>query len=640
MTPIILVIISVLSSVSLSNEHRINTVEDFISFSKNVKDGDNYFGTTVLLDSDIDFSGKTFEPIGTDEDDCFDGVFNGQGHLINNLAVNSSKNSVGLFGFSEGATIMNVVIGHSCSFASTYASSSELDDEAYLGSVVGRCYSTNESCVVENVVNMASVSFDGSGPGNIFIGGILGYLFLSSLSSFSENSTNLKNCANYGSVSCFGQNSEWSYLGGVAGSIEGSDDLQISVQNCLNYGAITHSGPGILAIGGIAGGSSYSIFENCVSSGAMSANQEDDIIGSIAGKILEDSEIDHCYWTSDVGNDNPHGDNESDVRVTDSSLVTLDQETLKQLNEYIPDTDDSWGKWVLLHLGGGKATNDSNKESVIGIVSALPVPVREGNAFLFWTKDPERIEKFDPAADDTTDLYVVWETYKIFFVLGNRTVLTKTFKYNCSIEPPQGVTKLGHTLVGWDITLDVMPARDVTITALWEPNEYNLIFDFDNGIDAKTEKKLKFGDVIEYPESGVKKGFKFIGWKPKPRTMPATDLIIKAKWVKNSGFVEVIFGSPDVTESDIVNYLANFTNADFTIDSIGYDTIAGTTEAIIKFDDSEEMSTLVERVRKAVMDELMMEKKPFVLEITPVYRDESYSHGFYPLVLFIFSLLF
>ena len=47
----------------LCEEHRISNSDELIEFSNSVNDGTNFKGTTVFLNSDIDLSGKTFEPI-------------------------------------------------------------------------------------------------------------------------------------------------------------------------------------------------------------------------------------------------------------------------------------------------------------------------------------------------------------------------------------------------------------------------------------------------------------------------------------------------------------------------------------------------------------------------------------------------
>ena len=119
---------------ALSNVHYINTANELVAFSKIVNIGTSYSGTTVFLGADIDFSdglSEQFEPIGKDY--SFQGTFDGQGHMISNLAVNSSSQDVGLFGYSwgGGAIIRNIVLDSSCSAVSFFIG------YAYIGGIIG-----------------------------------------------------------------------------------------------------------------------------------------------------------------------------------------------------------------------------------------------------------------------------------------------------------------------------------------------------------------------------------------------------------------------------------------------------------------------------------------------------------------------
>ena len=72
----------------------LSTASEFIEFAKNVNKGADHSGTTVLLNADIDFSDNSsaqFEPVGISDTATFAGVFDGQGHVISNLVVNSSS---------------------------------------------------------------------------------------------------------------------------------------------------------------------------------------------------------------------------------------------------------------------------------------------------------------------------------------------------------------------------------------------------------------------------------------------------------------------------------------------------------------------------------------------------------------------
>ena len=200
---------------------RITTPEELVAFSKVVGKKRSFSGKTIFLDSDLDFAGYSERSVqmGYDSSNYFNGTFDGQGHVISNLAIESALYT-GLFGYSEGTTVKGVVVDESCSFVGSLKPSSP-----YVGGIFGRCYSSKGSCVVENCVNMGSVSFKGDATGNAFIGGVVGCLY------FSEYPTSIKNCVNYGSVTHSGTSGNWLELGGI-GWYCWSHSSKI---NCTNY---------------------------------------------------------------------------------------------------------------------------------------------------------------------------------------------------------------------------------------------------------------------------------------------------------------------------------------------------------------------------------------------------------------------
>lgn len=50
-----------------ANEYHISNADQLIAFSNAVNSGATYNGTTVFLTSDIDLTGKTMNPIGTEK---------------------------------------------------------------------------------------------------------------------------------------------------------------------------------------------------------------------------------------------------------------------------------------------------------------------------------------------------------------------------------------------------------------------------------------------------------------------------------------------------------------------------------------------------------------------------------------------
>ena len=592
-TSSLLFFLSSLLTSTLGAEYTISNAQDFVTFYNVVSCGSTHSGTTVLLENDLDFAGgysEQLDIVGINHDNPFNGVFDGQGHIISNLNMSSSSlEYTGIIGFSQGTTIQNVVIDASCSFESSIAF-----DYSYVGSALGSCFSGNGPCIIESVVNMASVSFKGNATYNLFVGGIAGFA-----TTYGHPNT-LKNCVNYGPVTQSGTSGSWTYISGIASAIEGSSTTTASIHNCLNYGTITHSGSSKnLVIGGIAGNSYYTTFGNCVNSGAISTNQESENIGGIVGQIYTYSEITHCFWTSDAGDVSAYGVNKTRVDVTETSLVTLNQATLDELNEYA-SKNSSWSKWVMLHLNGERIST-FEKESLIGIVSALPVTLKEGYSFL-WFKDAGCREVFDPKADHPMSLYAGWipNNYTVTFDLGNGTIVNESFPFNTTIEYPKNMVREGFTFSGWDNRPEFMPAMNIAIKALWIPNNYTVTFDLGNG--TVVNESFPFNATIAYPKNMMREGYTFSGWDNRPEFMPAMDITIKAQWVEAivSRDVEIVFETKDIATKDeeemkeeIREIIKTYTDEEFVIEKIEIDPETGETRVIIKFSDPETANEFV-----------------------------------------------
>ena len=141
----------------------INSADAFIDFAKKVNSGSNYAGDTVYLTSNLDFSSysSSFVPVGKSNDaSIFRGTFDGRGHTISNLKVSTDEFPfLGVFGYSSGATIKNLVVDESCSFESGYL---VYNVNCAVGGIIGWCYSSEGECIVEGCVNMASIEYAGT----------------------------------------------------------------------------------------------------------------------------------------------------------------------------------------------------------------------------------------------------------------------------------------------------------------------------------------------------------------------------------------------------------------------------------------------------------------------------------------------
>ena len=172
----------------------ITTAAELIKFSDSVNNGTNFKGTTVLLGNDIDFSNasESYVPAGHLEDRPFNGTFDGQGHVIRNLRLTTNRREAGLFGYSSGSAVRNVVMDSSCAVSVNYTGK---DYYAYVGGIIGHCISNSSKCVLEGCVNMAAVTLLGSLiERTAMVGGITGEC------SPYDLGCSITNCVNYGSI--------------------------------------------------------------------------------------------------------------------------------------------------------------------------------------------------------------------------------------------------------------------------------------------------------------------------------------------------------------------------------------------------------------------------------------------------------
>ena len=152
-------------------ELRIKSTNNFINFLNTLSSSSNHSGTTVLLDTDLDFSGDLSSKISLAN--RFNGVFDGQGHTISNLIMNTQRGQMGgIFSSSNGLTVKNVVIDPSCYAESSFKTTGNFI-YAYVGTVTNECFEKDEECILEGIVNMANVTFKGNITNNtLYMGGL------------------------------------------------------------------------------------------------------------------------------------------------------------------------------------------------------------------------------------------------------------------------------------------------------------------------------------------------------------------------------------------------------------------------------------------------------------------------------------
>ena len=225
----------------------INNVADMQDLAASVNAGDDYTDVTVTLSANLDLtSAGDWTPIGTSLRP-FTGTFDGQGHTLTNLSVNTTEDAAGLFGVvGAGGVVKDVNIGSSSGMIAI--SGNHGDDALYLGAVVGRnagkvvgcsnltkvsgasyvhariggIVGTNESTgSIENCYNLGTVYTSRS---DVFIGGLVGYNF-GTVKNCWTSCTVTTNISTEKSYPLYGENSGGSVTGCFYAGGTGSDAL-------------------------------------------------------------------------------------------------------------------------------------------------------------------------------------------------------------------------------------------------------------------------------------------------------------------------------------------------------------------------------------------------------------------------------
>ena len=238
----------------------ISNVEELVFFMNEVNvNGVTYEGQYIEVLEDIDVTGVTMNPIGSNATVKFAGNFDGGEHTINGVNIVSEENNVGFFGYNTGA-IRNLNL-----------TNLNIEGGENVGGIVGYNYATTanaDKVIVDNcTVNNSS---SGSIYGTQKVGGIVGM--------------------NLGTVSnCFALEDVYMIGGRSVGGIVGIQ-TRGSIDNCISEAFIV-SAPTTTAsesygFGGIVGtANSTAKVSNSIYAGAMNGYYYSHVssYGGIAG---------------------------------------------------------------------------------------------------------------------------------------------------------------------------------------------------------------------------------------------------------------------------------------------------------------------------------------------------------------------
>ena len=186
--------------------------------------------TSAKLTADIDLAGFDWTPLSK-----FYGTFDGDGHMVKNLYINSASYPLGLFGYLKtGAKVTNLgVTGNVTCTAKSNAQAGGIAGYVDANAAIENCYSA---------VNVTSAKHGG---------GIAGY---------TNAGSNITNCYASGNITTTSKNE--CYLGGICGSYLNNTN-GATLTNCYSIGDVTGTSGAASYLGGLSPDKTAAHYVNC-----------------------------------------------------------------------------------------------------------------------------------------------------------------------------------------------------------------------------------------------------------------------------------------------------------------------------------------------------------------------------------------
>ena len=209
-----------------ASPYQIGTADELRWFANQVNSGNT--AAWAVLTTSINLGGEAWTPIGTSISNRYTGTFDGAGHTIDGMTIQSTGYYMGFVGYLyTNGVIQNLTLGENCSVSG---------DGNYVGGICGYNYGgTITGCTNHGTVN-------NTGTGGKYTGGICAY---------NGSGSTVTGCTNTGTVSGSSKN-----VGGVCGCTSGSG----TVTNSTHTGTVSGTGT---YVGGICAYNNRSTVDNC-----------------------------------------------------------------------------------------------------------------------------------------------------------------------------------------------------------------------------------------------------------------------------------------------------------------------------------------------------------------------------------------
>lgn len=313
--------------------YQIATGENLAWFAYAVNAGNNLIKGKLTADIQLNSNGSTdnnWTPIGT-EQNPFMGTFDGNGHTVSGLYVNSDQVGVGLFGYvsynsapledvsaeyivgTKEYTILNLNVTNANVNGKQnvggivgYANNAGIIDCSFSGTVNGTENSVGGIvgwATINSVINQCSAS--GSVSGHQRVGGIVGFCNGNSVVTKSFGNVNVSGYLN---------------VGGIVGTLSAG-----SMLGCFFFGSVSADD----RAGGLVGYSAFGRMMGGYTVSTITNNASGKDFGGVVGVTYDGSYSSLFYSFEDSGVDGPEG-----IGRTVSEMMTSD--FVKEVNHSAP----------------------------------------------------------------------------------------------------------------------------------------------------------------------------------------------------------------------------------------------------------------------------------------------------------------
>lgn len=131
--------------------------------------------------------------------------------------------------------------------------------------------------------------------------------------------------------------------------------------------------------------------------------------------------------------------------------------------------------------------------------------------------------------------------YTLTYTVDGRIYHIDKLEEGATPQLPNDPTKTGYRFAGWSGVPSTMPSEDVTAEALFSINSYKLTYKVD-GVEVASYDYL-FGSRITPLEYTVESGNVFTGWSNLPVEMPAYDVIVEGRVLKEIQYIQATISS-------------------------------------------------------------------------------------------------